>query len=170
VVERVRLRRVADEQLLEGTPPEAFPLLTWRAAQLTSDRNRRVLARSLSATAADLDARLLPGASPLNRAAARPHAGLIRMLSDRLADLDRPVSAKGVLLVHALLTDGTGPLYARSRGRDLRAALERCLIELDARRGGRSRSFHTGAPRLRVEARTRQSTAYMKPARLGSSG
>jgi hypothetical protein len=143
----LRLRRRADEELLAGTPQAAFPLLAWRAAQLTSDRNRRVLARSLHATVVDLDAGLLPGASPLNRMAARPQAQLIQALADRLDDLSRPVSPRGVLLVEALLTDGTGPLYARSRADELRAALERCLTELDAPDGryGRSPAAHLGS-------------------------
>jgi hypothetical protein len=79
--------------------------------------------------------------------AARPQAQLIQALADRLDDLSRPVSPRGVLLVEALLTDGTGPLYARSRADELRAALERCLTELDAPDGryGRSPAAHLGS-------------------------
>jgi hypothetical protein len=133
---RLHLRRSADEELLAGAPQVASPLLAWRAAQLTSGHNRRVLARSLHATVVDLDAGLLPGASPLNRPAARPQAQLIDALADRLEDLSRPVLARGILLVDGLLTDGTGPLYARSRAGELRAVLERCLTALDVP-GGR---------------------------------
>jgi hypothetical protein len=132
----LRLRRIADEELLAGTPQVASPLVVWRAAQLTSSRSRRVLARSLHATVVDLDAGLLPGASPLNRMAARPQAQLIQALADRLADLSRPVLARGILLVEALLTDGTGPLYARGRAGELQGALEQCLTALDDPYGG----------------------------------
>jgi hypothetical protein len=128
---RLHLRRTADAELLAGTSQPGSPLVAWRVAELTSEHNRRVLARSLHATVVDLDAGLLPGASPLNRPAARPQARLIQALADRLNDLSRPLSARGVLLVEALLTDGTGPLYARGRAGELQGALEQCLTALD---------------------------------------
>jgi hypothetical protein len=101
----------------------------------------------------ELDVDLLPGSSPLNRAAARPHADLIEELAERLDDVDRPVSARGVLLTESLPTDGSSPLYARDRAGELRGALARCLAELDepsAGRGSGVRGHAAGARALSV--------------------
>ncbi len=143
-VARARLRRIADAQLLGGAAPEAFPHLHWRALELTSARNRRAAARSLRSLLAELDGRRLPGASPLNRAAARPHARLIETLADRLEDVTRPVSARGVLLVARLLADGAGPLYARERAGELPQALAGCLRVLEQHARGRARVHAAG--------------------------
>jgi hypothetical protein len=131
------LRRIADGLLRTGVRLNPHsPLLTWRAAELTSDRNRRILSRSLGRVIRELDGRTLPGPSPLNCAGARPHLGLIRRLRERLSDLDRPVEARGVVCVQDLLTDGfASPLYARERISELPGALEHCLAELDGVHG-----------------------------------
>ena len=124
---RAEERRRADELLRAGTDE----MLATRAAELTSLRNRRALARSLEATARELDGRVLPSAVPLNRAGARPHLDLIRALAARLL-APAPVSARGVLLVQELLTDGYhSPLYDRERAGDLRPALEESLSALE---------------------------------------
>jgi hypothetical protein len=126
-----RLRRLADRQLLGTAVPRVPELVAWRAGELTSDRSRRVLARSLRGVVSELDEGRLPGASPLNRTGARPEADLILALADRVGDAERPVTARGVLLVEDLLTDGWGPLYARDRVDELGPSLTRCLITLD---------------------------------------
>ena len=125
------LRRLADRQLLGTALPRSPDLVAWRARELTSERNRRDLYRTLRGVISELDARRLPGSSPLNRTGARPEAGLILALADRVGDATRPVSAKGVLLVEELLTDGWGPLYARDHVEELRPSLTRCLRTLD---------------------------------------
>ncbi len=129
------LRRLANRQLLGSAAPRSPELVVWRTGELTSERNRRVIAKALRGVVSELDTRLLPGASPLNRTGARPHAGLILTLADRVGDVERPVSAQGVLLVEGLLTDGWGPLYARDRVSELGASLRRCLTTLDDGRG-----------------------------------
>jgi hypothetical protein len=126
-----RLRRLADRQLLGTAVPRVPELVAWRRGQLTSERNRRVLAKSLRGVVSELDPSRLPGASPLNRPGARPEAGLVLALADRVGDAERPVTARGVLLVEELLTDGSGPLYARDRADALRPSLVRCLRALD---------------------------------------
>ncbi len=149
------LRSAADDLLRAGA--RAHPqsaLLSWRSAELTSERNRKINARSLRAIARELDGSSLPSTVPLNRAGSRPYAGAIRVLSDRLDDFHRGVSARGVLLVQDLLTDGTGsPLYVTARGSELRATLERCLTALDSAGSPRFReppwsngSHRTGSP------------------------
>jgi hypothetical protein len=85
----------------------------------------------------------------LNRAAARPHADLIDELAERFEDVDRPVSARGVLLTSSLLTDRSSPLYARDRAGEIRGALARCLSELDEASAGRG----SGVRRHAADAR-----------------
>jgi hypothetical protein len=128
------LRRTADGLLRTGVEPKPqSALLAWRTGEVTSTRNRKILVHSLQGIVRELEGRSLPSAVPLNRAGSRSELGLIRRLSDRLADLDRPVSARGILAVQKLLTDGiASPLYVRERVSELRPALERCLAELDA--------------------------------------
>jgi hypothetical protein len=125
------LRELADQQLLRGARPGSSPLLLWRSDQLTGAGNRRVLARTLRGIVGELDRRLLPGASPVNRVAARPYLGVIRALAARMGELERPVSPEGVLLVERLLTEGWGPLYSHARAQELGAALVRCLAGLE---------------------------------------
>lgn len=128
---RARERQRADELLLHGSEPDGSTLLSTRAAELTSTRNRRALARSLERTARELEGRVLSSAVPLNRAGARPHVDLVRALAVRLRAAE-PVSVRGVLLVQELLSDGYGsPLYNRERAADLRPALEECLSALE---------------------------------------
>jgi hypothetical protein len=126
-------RRRADQLLRSGLEPAArSPLLSWRAQELTSRRNRLTLARSFDGVVRELDGRTFPSAVPLNRAGARPHVELVRRLADRLRAVDRRVTPQGMLLVERLLTDGYGsPLYARERASDLPATLELCLDALE---------------------------------------
>ncbi len=110
----------------------ASALLTWREAELTSERKRKALARSLRHVVRELEGGVLPGAVPLNRFAARPHVDLIRALAERLAALERTVTAQGMLLAHDFVTDGFGsPLYARERAAELESTVQRCLAALD---------------------------------------
>ncbi len=130
--ELVGLRRLADGELLrEGRPHVSSALVTWRSAELTSVSHRTALARAVARTERDLSPAKLPGASPLNRVAARPHADLFRRLADRLGALDRPVTPRAVLPIEDLLTSPDSPLYARERAHELRASLLSCLGALD---------------------------------------
>ena len=122
-------RRDADEQLLAATIPS--PRLAWRTNELVGDDHRRELAESIVGVVHGATSRYLPGASPLNRVAARTEVELLLRLAARLEDMPRPVRPRGVLLVEHLLTDGRGPLYARERARDLHAALVDALQALE---------------------------------------
>jgi hypothetical protein len=101
-----------------------------RAPAIT--RERLKLGRSVRGIVDALSPRRLPGASPLNRVALRPFRAELIALADRLDDLERPVSAFGVVGVRRLLTDPDGVLYARSLpdeqprdiGRELIAVLD----------------------------------------------
>ena len=112
---------------------EIDPSLGWRVQELTSARERARLARSLRGIVKDLSPSRLPGASPLNRAALRPHAALISELAERLDDLQRPVAAAGVVAVRRLLMHPDSPLYARETEDTVADALGAVLERLRPR-------------------------------------
>jgi hypothetical protein len=123
-------RARADRLILAGRRASE---LEWRLTELTSVRERRQLVRSLEGLIRLLDPRYLPGAVPVNRPAARPLVPRIEALAARIGDLERPVDARGVLLVERLLTDGGGPLYARARADELPGRLDDALHALERR-------------------------------------
>jgi len=123
-------RDAADEELLVGGLPTT--LTTWRADELTSTKNRLELAGSVRRLVRMADARYLPGATPLNRLVVREEAETLGALADRLEDLERPVSARGMLLMDKLVTDGYGPLYVPYRAGELHWTLPRIAKSLDA--------------------------------------
>lgn len=122
-------RRRADEELAATRLPP--PRLAWRAAELVADENRIDLARSLTEVVHAADERLLPAASPIARASVRACRPQLLALAARLFDVSKPASARGVLLVEQLLTDGAGPLYGRGDARRLLTAANRILAVLD---------------------------------------
>lgn len=135
------LRRAADAVLRTGARVHPYSaLLVWRADELTSDRNRRLLARSVGRVVRELERPSLMSAVPLNRRQAREHAGLLVKLAERLGDLDSSISPRGVVLVEDMLTDGANsplfgsgysPLDGAANARpDLGPVLEECLAAL----------------------------------------
>jgi hypothetical protein len=155
--ELMGMRRRADLELRrEPRPYLLSSLAQWRAHELTSDGHRLALARTVARTERDLSPALLPGASPLNRVAARPHVDFFRALIERLAALDRPVTPQAVLQVEGLLTSSASPLYARERAWELRPALLASIRALD------------GSPEwLAVE---QVPTSGQRPIRAGGNG
>jgi hypothetical protein len=125
-------RRAADDELLSTDYPSSRT--AWRAAELTAAKNRVELECSIRKLLRSADARYLPGATPLNRVAVREQAVALRTLADRLADLGRHVTPRGVLLLDRLLTDGYGPLYVSYRAVELRDTLARVAEALEVRR------------------------------------
>ena len=107
--ERRRLCAAADAWIARSHDGASYG---WRVAELTSRRERTMLAHSVRHIVPELSERRLPGASPLNRIALRPHRAELIALADRLDDLDRPVSAAGILAVRRLLTEPGSALYA----------------------------------------------------------
>jgi hypothetical protein len=146
-----RQRRAAD--LLLRTGVRVHPqseLLVWRAAELISDRNRRTLARSLNRLVSELERPALVSAVPLNRRGVRPHRALLHALAGRLAELERPVTAQGMVLVEELLTDGyTSPLYLGGHAEDVPRVVNRCLLALNAESSRQDSTGDGVASRLR---------------------
>jgi hypothetical protein len=130
-IDRRRARPEADAWIAgcNGSGANGY---AWRVDELTSRRERKRLGRSVRSIVPELSAGRLPGASPLNRVALRPYRSELIALADRLDDLDRPVSAAGVLAVRHLLTEPGSALYARgwmdepapNPGRELVAVLD----------------------------------------------
>ncbi|HKU58905.1 MAG TPA: hypothetical protein VJP39_04795 [Gaiellaceae bacterium] len=114
-------RRSADEQLLASKL--ASPRLAWRSAELLAPEHRIDVGRSLTDTVHAADERLLPSASPLDRAAVRECRAQLLDLAAYLFDLDRSVTPRGMLLVERLLSDSRGPLYGNGETRRLRIEL-----------------------------------------------
>jgi hypothetical protein len=126
-----RLRAAADRQILRGVARPYSEFLTWRALELVDDHWRRRVERPLRVLISRLERSTLPGASPVNRVAARRNLPGMREVLARLQD-PAPVSARGVLLTHDFLTSPGSPLYAREREGAFGRVLREIRRELDA--------------------------------------
>jgi hypothetical protein len=125
------LRAAADADLARRERP---PLrLAWRVEELVATKNRLDLAHSLRSLVRDARPTYLPSASPFNRLVVRADGDRLLAVAERLADLARPVAARGVVLLDRLLTDGTGPLYDRDRADDFGPTLDLILETLEPR-------------------------------------
>jgi len=116
-----------------GDRPTASPLVTWRTAELTSPRHRRVVAAEAARLARDLDASTLPGAVPLNRAVVRPYRYELEALAATLGG-GQPIGARGMLLAEQLLSSPASPLYDRAAADTLEPRLRRVRAALQASR------------------------------------
>jgi len=103
-----------DRELAEGVPSWCSPIHAARSLQLTSNRSRRNVARSLERLVelAELPPTARRGAaispSPEQVRASSP---LITRIASRLRSPD-PVDARGVAALRELLCDGASPCYA----------------------------------------------------------
>jgi hypothetical protein len=131
---RVATRRNAlTEQLAGGVDPNSTPELALRAHQLTSDRYRRVMARSLRrATGEARDPAITRRiVSIINRYAVLEAGGAIQETIARLASPE-PVEVKGMAMLEQLITNGaTSPLYNWAEPGTLRRQLLVAKGELD---------------------------------------
>ena len=124
-------RKAADKELLSSDVVSLR--LSWRAAELVTPKERLDLARSLRRLVQDADPRYLPGAQTFNRLAVRAQEDRLLTLADRLADLERPIAPRGVLLTERLLDDVDGPLYDRGRESELSVEIEAAAGALEPR-------------------------------------
>jgi hypothetical protein len=122
-LEKRRERPRADEWIRHGFESR----YRWRVAELTDDRERRLLARELRGVVGEIRGTHVPGATPLRCSSLRAHVATLQAIVDRLAALDRPVSAAGVIAVQELLGSPDSVLYAPSdrSGARLASALAR---------------------------------------------
>jgi hypothetical protein len=132
VMELGRRRRAADEWLLWGAVAHpSSPLLSARAAELTSRKTRSTLAQSLRRVRRDVAEDTVSPLVRLNRRSIRRNLGLVDALQERLDDDSRPVDPRGMLLVQRLITVPRSPLYARDADDELARALGEALAALD---------------------------------------
>jgi hypothetical protein len=106
-------RRGLDRQIAAGRACESSPALSLRARQLTGWRSRQELARNLRRVVDYVERRRSPGVIStvmIEPAAVRAGRQAILGLARRLEG-PAPVSASGVVLSAALLTDGRSPLF-----------------------------------------------------------
>jgi hypothetical protein len=122
-----------DTDLAAGIPSWHSPLYATRSLRLTSDRNRRALARSLERLieyAEKPPGRFMNATVPPCRDQVREARPLILAIASRLRS-GEPVEAKGIALLSKLLTDGAGPCYMPARPTTLASALEAVPSSLD---------------------------------------
>lgn len=137
-----------DRELAAGAPPHADALLAVRARRITRRRGRVRVADGLAR--AMRDARSTGGFS----AAVRPDRREVLAARPVLGALDRrlrgpePVTARGMALLLALLTDGGSPLYLRSEPGALGSQLRAAAAALEPP----DRSEETPVARAREEA------------------
>jgi hypothetical protein len=127
-----RQRSIADNWLRKREGRSVSLSYGWRATELTSRRERRILACSLEAAAREARQRPGPiGATVVSRATVRPYTAELTTLAERLNDLRQPVSPTGMLLVRDLLTSPTSPLYEAVRAGEIPATIDNILETLD---------------------------------------
>jgi hypothetical protein len=119
-----------DRQLRRGVPPESGVALALRAARLVRPAARRELVLGLRQVTALADRPPSPAGVTAFGARVRAVREDLLALADRLAS-GGPVSAYGVAVVRALLTDGAGPLYRGRSPDDLRALVRQARTALD---------------------------------------
>jgi hypothetical protein len=120
-----------DEHLADGDQPDAHPLLSARALQLSSWQLRRSIADSWLDILIQARQKLTPfdPRIPVVRRRVVVADDQIRAVADALV---APLTtARGVAMASSLLTDGAGPLYNPGSTTDLRSALGDVLRQLD---------------------------------------
>jgi hypothetical protein len=118
-----RLRRTAlDGALARGANPAGSPLLAARAASLTAAASRDALADTLDLVIARAHGRPRRGRVTPPRGSVLENAATRAELA-RLVRGGTPLYARGLAMLASLLTDGSGPLYARGDGAALAGAL-----------------------------------------------
>jgi len=128
-VRRAKLTR----SLAEGADPGASDELALRAQQLTSERNRKMLARSLRRSIAEAHrpARTRGVASIIDRRAVLDAEPAIAELIEHLLE-PRPVQAAGMAMVELILTNADrSPLYNPSEPGALRQTIRVATATLE---------------------------------------
>ncbi len=136
VLALVRLRsqrRAADAWLRSATGPFVSPAYAWRAEQLCSSRQRRMLARTLRLIEEMAYERPFGRRRPLYLPAVREHRESVETLVQVLERVEEPVTPAGMLRVVDLVSDGCGPLWGTTKDAPLGEAISRTLSILTLR-------------------------------------
>ena len=141
-----RMRRAADDWLRSATGGFVPPAYAWRAEQLTSPRERRMLAGTLRLIERSAYERGRGRYRPLHLPAVRENRESLELLADTLETVDEPVTPAGMLRVVDLVTDGAGPLWGATKDAPLGEAIATTLAVLTRGRDSRF-SLRTGAAR-----------------------
>jgi hypothetical protein len=135
---RLRLRTARGRaeltrEIAEGTNPSTRPELALRAAQLTSDRNRRTTARNLLRTISEAHKPPMTRSRMVmvQRAAVIEAESAINAMIERVRS-PKPVQAQGMALAERILTNADGsPLYNVSEPGMLRREMRGAASALD---------------------------------------
>ena len=128
--ERRRRRAIADDWFARGGQAAQFE---WRAEELTSTHERRLLAHSLRGVVKEIRAPGPTSTVPLNRRLIYPYLAELEAIAARLEDFELPVTPTAILKIEQLLTSPGSPLYMHSLAENLPEALASIERELDAR-------------------------------------
>ena len=141
-----RMRRTADDWLRSATGGFVPPAYAWRAEQLTSPRERRMLAGTLRLIERSAYERGRGRYRPLHLPAVRENRESLELLADTLETVEEPVTPAGMLRVVDLVTDGAGPLWGATKDAPLGDAIATTLTVLTRGRDP-GLSLRTGAAR-----------------------
>ncbi len=128
-----RQRRAADAWLRTATGRFIAPTYAWRAEQLCSSRQRRMLARTLRLIEEMAYERPFGRRRPLYLPAVREHRESVETLVRALERVEEPVTPAGMLRVVELVTDGCGPLWGTTKDAALGEAISKTLAILTPR-------------------------------------
>jgi len=123
-------RRLADDWLRSATSGVVPPLYVWRARQLCSPRQRRMLGKTLRLIEQVADERFLGVRRPHRLAAVQEHREAVETLAQVLESLEQPVTPAGMLRVVDLVTDGASPLWGSRKDAILGEAISTTLTIL----------------------------------------
>lgn len=129
-----RRRAELTRELADGTNPSTRPELAFRAAQLTSDRNRKTIARSLRRTISEAHKPPMTRSRMvlIQRAAVIDAESAINAMVERLCGPE-PVQPQGMALADRILTNADGsPLYNASEPGTLHDEMRGAAAALEA--------------------------------------
>ena len=126
-------RDALTQELADGANPASTPERALRAAQLTSERRRRQMIRTLNRTLAEAHRPSVTRAlvTLIDRRAVLEAEDAIQAMIERLRSPE-PVSVRGMAQAERIITDGvSSPLYGRAEPGTLRRLVLVATAELD---------------------------------------
>ncbi len=126
-------RNALTRELADGAVPASTPERALRAAQLTSERRRRQMIRTLNRTLAEARRPSVTRSlvTIVDRRAVLGAADAIQAMIERLRSPE-PVSVRGMAQAERIITDGvSSPLYGRAEPGTLRRLVLVATAELD---------------------------------------